>query len=140
MTNEEYRTRIIMKLNTLIGVLQVAIARIEKSMSSPNVNKEQLGKIRNNLRKTVELCSKSKRTLEDGATPSEKEFGQLFTDYNITEGESLRQGSSAPSGARAYTELSNIDEYRKFQAQPPITAEEVAEVDMEDLIDKLEGA
>jgi len=46
-------------------------------------------------------------------------------------------GDPAPSGAREYVEMSNVEEYRKFQGLPPISETDLANIDLDELISKL---
>ena len=60
----EYRTRLTTKLNCLIAVLEVAIAKITKSMDTPGANEDRLTKIRGNLENTLSICHRAKQTLD----------------------------------------------------------------------------
>lgn len=123
LSSAEYRAKLMTKLNCLIAVLEVAIAKISKSMDLPGANEERLLKIRSNLENTLSICKRAKKTLERGAdSPA-----------------SPRRRSDAPGrmSARDYVELTSIDEYRKFKSLPPITNNDLETVDFEDLARKL---
>lgn len=116
----EYRTRLATKLNCLIAVLEVAIAKITKSMDAPGADGERLQKIRGNLENTLSICHRAKRTLDK--TSSDRKLKQL-RDSNMT--------------ARDYVELTSIDEYRKFRGMKPITKQELASIDFDELSRRL---
>lgn len=119
----EYRARLTTKLNCLIAVLEVAIAKISKSMDLPGANEERLVKIRSNLENTLSICHRAKQTLDRTASASR------------TPGD--RGGEKSSMSARDYVELSSIDEYRKFRSMEPIAKEELSQVDFDDLARRL---
>ena len=122
LSSSEYRARLMTKLNCLIAVLEVAIAKISKSMGLPGANEERLLKIRSNLENTLAICHRAKQTLE-------KTTG--------TRAIAMRDGERNKMTARDYVELSSIDEYRKFKKMPPIQRTDLDVVDYEDLARKL---
>lgn len=86
-------------------------------MDMPGANKERMEKIRDNLANTLAICERAQLTL---ATQGAKAPRQ-----------------EAPSGLREYTEMSNVEEYRKFQTLPPISQDDIADVDWGKLTDQL---
>jgi hypothetical protein len=119
MTPNEYRKKLHTKLTTLIAVLIVAIKKIEKGMSMPEANVERMRKIRDNLANTLGICERAQLTL---------------AAQNALGGSAPMQ--SAPSGAREYTEMSSVAEYRKFAALPPITSDDIESVNWDQLQDE----
>lgn len=122
----EYRARLTTKLNCLIAVLEVAIAKISKSMETPGANEDRLTKIRGNLENTLSICHRAKKTLDmtAGKTRSSKRIGEV-----------AQQGNGMT--ARDYVELTSIDEYRKFRTMPPITQGELESIDFDELSRRL---
>ena len=116
MNSDEYRIKLAAKLTALIVVLDVGIKKIELSMTKPDVDAERLGLICANLKNTRAMCIRAKLTLEGYSA---------VVDNNL-------------SGAREYTEMSSLDEYKKFQDLPPIDAKDLADVDLRDLCNKLQ--
>ena len=121
--SREYRARLMTKLNCLVAVLEVAIAKISKSMGLPGANEERLLKIRSNLENTLSICHRAKQTLEkaDRARAGAQDSG------------------SRKMNARDYVELSSIDEYRKFKDMDPIQKNDALEIDFDDLARRLTG-
>ena len=119
----EYRARLTTKLNCLIAVLEVAIAKITKSMDVPGANEERLAKIRGNLENTLSICHRAKQTLDRTAPP--KVAAKLEESKAMT--------------ARDYVELTSIDEYRKFRTMQPISREELGTIDFDELARRLTG-
>lgn len=121
----EYRARLTTKLNCLIAVLEVAIAKISKSIETPGANEDRLTKIRGNLENTLSICHRAKKTL----------------DMTAGKGRAQRIGEAAQQGkgmtARDYVELTSIDEYRKFRTMPPITQNELTTIDFDELSRRL---
>ncbi len=122
LSSNEYRARLMTKLNCLIAVLEVAIGKISKSMGLPGANEERLLKIRSNLENTLAICHRAKQTLEK-STASQRGLAAASEANKMT--------------ARDYVELSSIDEYRKFKQMEPIQADELGKVDFDDLAKRL---
>ncbi|MCK5943846.1 MAG: hypothetical protein KAI24_17815 [Planctomycetes bacterium] len=118
----EYRTRLTTKLNCLIAVLEVAIAKITKSMDAPGANEDRLNKIRGNLENTLSICHRAKQTLDK--TKNNKQTMRRDADGKLMT-------------ARDYVELTSIEEYRKFRNMKPITQNEVEQIDFDELSRRL---
>lgn len=127
LSSAEYRARLLAKLNCLVAVLEVAIAKISKSMDLPGANEERLVKIRSNLENTLSICQRAKNTLERGASAP----GVRKRRTGIVRREPGKMS------ARDYVELSSIEEYQKFKSLPPIEKKEIAALDVETLMRRL---
>ncbi len=127
LSSAEYRAKLLTKLNCLIAVLQVAIAKISRSMDLPGANEDRLVKIRSNLENTMSICKRAKGTLEKGLDESLRR-----------QPSSERSAEQAPDqmSYRDYVELSSIDEYRKFKSLPPIGSADIESLDMDELMRK----
>lgn len=121
LSSTEYRARLTTKLNCLIAVLEVAIAKITKSMDVPGANEERLLKIRGNLENTLSICHRAKQTL-DRTSPRTSQVSRQETN-SMT--------------ARDYVELTSIEEYRKFRKMEPIAKDELATIDFDELARRL---
>ncbi len=130
LSSAEYRTRLLTKLNCLVAVLEVAIAKISRSMDLPGANAERLLKIRSNLENTLSICSRAKQTLERSSI---QQTEQASTTTKTKRSLSTREKMSY----RDYVELSSIDEYRKFKTLPPITSTDLKDTDFEALAGQL---
>ncbi len=126
LSSAEYRARLLTKLNCLIAVLEVAIAKISRSMDLPGANEERLLKIQSNLKNTLSICNRAKQTLE-----------------NSMDDEAPAARLPAPARRRMtyrdYVELSSIDEYNKFKKLPPISTADIGSTDLDELISRLAG-
>lgn len=122
LSSVEYRARLTTKLNCLIAVLEVAIGKITKSMDVPGANEERLLKIRSNLENTLSICHRAKQTL-DRTSAGKAAAGKAEPKQSMS--------------ARDYVELTSIDEYRKFRRMEPITREELAAIDFDELARRL---
>ena len=129
LSSAEYRAKLLTKLNCLIAVLQVAIAKISKGMDLPGANEDRLLKVRTNLENTLSICKRAKGTLEKGMGMAPRK--RLDAARN--------KKDSGKMSYRDYVELSSIDEYKKFKTLPPIEDTELASVDLDKLIQDLSG-
>ena len=123
LRSADYRARLTTKLNCLIAVLEVAIAKIAKSMDLPGANEERLLKIRGNLENTLSICHRAKQTLDRTATSTRPVDTRTDERRQMT--------------ARDYVELSSIDEYRKFRNLEPIAMDDLRGIDFDDLARRL---
>ncbi|MBZ0153498.1 MAG: hypothetical protein K8J09_18390 [Planctomycetes bacterium] len=121
LSSTEYRARLTTKLNCLIAVLEVAIAKITKSMDVPGANEERLLKIKSNLENTLSICHRAKQTL----------------DRTSPKGATIDRRETSSMSARDYVELTSIEEYRKFRKMTPITKDELATIDFDALAKRL---
>ena len=64
LQDAEYRDRLMRKLNCLIAVLEVANAKVKKSLAGPEPDVERLEKIQTNLKSTLEVCRRARKALE----------------------------------------------------------------------------
>ena len=129
LSSTEYRSKLLTKLNCLIAVLEVAIAKISRSMDLPGANEERLLKIRSNLENTFSICSRAKQSLEHSMT------GGATT--RLKSPKKRLKGERDKMTYRDYVELSSIDEYKKFKNLPPIVSQDLQNLNMEDLLRKL---
>ena len=149
---EEYKARLLNKLNCLIAVLEVAIEKIKKSLASPEANVKRLTKIQENLENTLGICLRARETLIkkggiQGASsacslaPKKPEKREDLPPA-APERKVPKEGKNpAIKGVkmtfRDYVELSSIQEYKKFKKMPPIQPKEILKVDLDELIRKL---
>lgn len=127
--SQEYRNRLLTKLNCLVAVLEVAIAKIGRSLEAPGANEDRLMKIRGNLENTLSICHRAKKTLEQNL--HSRGEGATATRSRSRDPESMSY--------RDYVELSSIDEYKRFKTLPPISDDDIAEADIDQLMKKLGG-
>ncbi len=136
LDSPEYRTRLLRKLNTLIAVLEVASAKVRRSLVNPEADTDRLNRIHKNLKDTLKVCLRAKKALQrceklpDGLPSS------------LTQG--LDQDSSLPAASGAeklgmrHPEMTSREEEKKFQHLGPIESQEIRAVDIDDLCRKLQ--
>lgn len=131
-TSAEYRQKLLTKLSCLIAVLEVAIAKITRSIDLPGANEDRLVKIRVNLENTLAICNRAKQTLEKALTTA-----PTSTSIAAPQLPGPVDGQRRRMTYRDYVELSSINEYRKFKAMAPISASEIIAADLDDLANRL---
>lgn len=140
LNSTEYRDRLTRKLNCLIALLEVAMARVRRSLSGPDPDVERLTKIRSNLKSTLDVCLRARTALERHE-PLPDDLPASLTQVakeSPSQAHVLRpRSASLPLGADH--ELSSLQEKRKFQRMGKISAKEVGSVDLDDLERKLQG-
>ena len=134
LTSEEYRVRLVNKLNCLIAVLEVAISKITRSVDTAPDRADRLLKIRANLENTLAICRRARTTLETkSASPAPLPPKQLPPARRAVHGEPEKMTY------RDYVEFLSVEEYRRFKTLPPITDREIKALDFDNLIGKLQG-
>ena len=125
LDSPEYRIRLQRKLNCLIAVLEVASAKVRRSLTGPDVDVERLTRIQKNLGDTLKVCQRAKRALDRReALPAEL---PNVLNGTINSVESTRQTSGAG------VEMSTPMELVKFKSMGPIEAKETSDVDLDEL-------
>ena len=132
LESPEYRDRLMRKLNALIAVLEVATAKVRKSLAGPAPDVQRLTKIQTNLSSTLEVCRRARRALERREALPEGLPENLAAVVRGAESDAL------PPGANA--EMSTAAEKERFERMGMIRREEIESVDFEELQRQLMGS
>lgn len=132
LDSPEYRERLMRKLNCLIAVLEVATAKVRKSLSGPDPDTERLQRIQSNLQSTLEVCVRARTALENReALPKDlPENLATVVGRDGMNGDFVPK-SNLPKGA--YVEMSSREERMKFERRGKIDPAEVQACDLEEL-------
>jgi len=136
LESPEYRERLMRKLNTLIAVLEVASAKVDRSINGPSADIERLAKIRTNLSSTLEVCKRARRALQRREALPDG-LPENLAEVVRTAGEHKFLPKRLPIGSGA--EMSSSDEQRRFERMGKITDHELKAVDVDELAGKLQG-
>lgn len=134
LDSPEYRERLLRKLNCLIAVLEVATAKVRRTLDAPGADVERLSKIRRNLQDTLDVCLRAKAALEKRGKLPEGIAGELSQVVNPEvlrptelERQDARRKAHAPQ--REFTSA----EAAKFGRLGPIEKRAVEGCDLEEL-------
>ena len=133
LNSPEYRERLMRKLNCLIAVLEVATAKVNKSLDNESPDAERLVRIRSNLQSTLDVCLRARAALERReALPKElpPNLAQVVDD---AEPAPAPKSAAARPTAAARNEFASLDERRKFRRLAPIDKRMIATCDLEEL-------
>jgi hypothetical protein len=133
LDSPEYRERLLRKLNCLIAVLEVATAKVRRTLDTPGADVDRLNKIRRNLQDTLDVCLRAKTALEKRGKLPEGIAGELSQVVNP---EALKPNELEREEARrAATRKSEIsrEEAAKFQNLGPIEKSAVQSCDLDEL-------
>ena len=155
----EYRDRLMRKLNCLIAVLEVATAKVKKSMDGSPPDAERLARICANLQSTLEVCQRARAALEkrqtaEGARTSKQERALTVQpapppaparrDRPPSKPKTTKPRPERKRGARwgkgirtPASDLASEVERRKFAKLPPIDKQAIASCDLDDLSRRL---
>ena len=137
LDSPEYRRRLLRKINTLIAVLEVACAKVRRSLAGPDPDITRLTRIQSNLKETLQVCLRAKQALE---RCEQSQTGTSEPAREAVVPARLPAQPAAPEAAPASAgELSTRDEQRKFQRLGPIDLREVRACDLDVLCQKLIG-
>lgn len=134
LDSPEYRERLLRKLNCLIAVLEVATAKVRRTLDAPGADVERLGKIRRNLQDTLDVCLRAKTALEKrGKLPDgiAGELSQVVNPEVLKPTEQERQ--QAERTVRLPKREFSRDEAAKFQGLGPIQKGAVQACDLDEL-------
>ena len=141
LDSPEYRKRLLRKLNTLIAVLEVACAKVRRSLAGSDPDVERLTRIQNNLKETLQVCLRAKRALERCEQKSAENAvkpPEIVAPQEVVPQLPAHASEPAADG-ESEGELANKEERRKFQRLGPIDLREVRTCDLDSLCKKLMG-
>ncbi|HVS19594.1 MAG TPA: hypothetical protein VMT18_13405 [Planctomycetota bacterium] len=144
LDSAEYRERLMRKLNTLIAVLEVANAKVRRSLAGPAPDVDRLTRIKKNLADTLEVCLRAKAALERRGSLPQGLSADLARAVNpdLLDAAKLADPSRdllprPPRGQEV--EMSSPDETRRFEALGRIERAELDQVDLDELARRLQG-
>ncbi len=150
LSSAEYRAKLMHKLNCLISVLEVALAKVRVNLKTPEADQDRLNRIRLNLENTLNVCRRAKTALEK-REPMPAGLPDDLKRYSQANQKIVRRKQSRPAEPRIdenglprmtyrdYVEFSSLGEYNKFKGMEKITPEEVKSANIDDLAKKLGG-
>ncbi len=139
LNSPEYRERLMRKLNCLIAVLEVATAKVRKSLADPAADIERLSRIRTNLQSTLDVCMRARTALERReALPKDlpENLSQVIEETRVAE--QRGSGQKQERDPRVQGEMGK-GERRKFESMGTIKKAEIVRVDLDELTRKLQG-
>ena len=125
LESPEYRQRLQRKLNCLIAVLEVASAKVRRSLAGPDADIERLTRIQKNLGDTLKVCQRAKRALDRREQLPEDLPNVLNGTIGSVESNRRTRGAGV--------EMSTPKELVKFKSMGPIRSEETDGVDLDEL-------
>lgn len=142
LESPEYRERLLRKLNCLIAVLEVATAKVRKSLAGPDADTERLTRIRSNLQNTLDVCLRARAALERREALPKDVAGNLIGVV----GEGLPAPAAKPARTprekrerAAALETNSVDEREKFARLGPIDPRQAKMIDF-DALSRMLGA
>lgn len=133
LDSAEYRERLMRKLNCLIAVLEVATAKVRKSLAVPSEDTERLVRIRSNLQSTLDVCLRARAALERREA--------LPKELPSTLSEVIHGQSPLPAAPKRgeRVEMSSELELVRFRELGPIDKRALRRVDLDELARRLQG-
>ena len=128
LESPEYRERLMRKINCLIAVLEVASAKVKRSIDGPDPDLERLVRIQTNLSSTLEVCRRARRALERRETLPEGLPENLAA---VVRQAGEMEARRLPKGAKL--EMTSPGEAQRFQGMGSIQQDEIKAVDMDQL-------
>ncbi len=139
LDSPEYRERLLRKLNCLIAVLEVATAKVRRTLDTPGADVERLNKIRRNLQDTLDVCQRAKSALEKRGKLPEGIAGELSQVVNpeSLQPEALERSAAARKSedekkGRA-VEMTSRGELKRFRQLGPIEKRSINGCDLDEL-------
>jgi len=141
LDSPEYRRRLKRKLDCLIAVLEVACAKVRRSLAGPDPDVERLERIEKNLTDTLDVCKRAKDALErreklPADLPFKLDQAVAKSSVEVPQPKKVvRKRATASQGM--VIEMSSAEEYEKFKDLEPIEDQEIDSCDVDDLCRKL---
>ena len=140
LNSADYRERLMRKLNCLIAVLEVASAKVRRSLAGPAPDVARLEKIRTNLTNTLEVCRRARRALERRETLPQDlpaNLSEIVRKANDARPDGAAPLATMPIGARI--EMSSASEHARFEKLGRIHGAEISACDLDDLARRLQA-
>jgi len=139
LDSPEYRERLMRKLNCLIAVLEVATAKVKRTLAEPAADTERLTRICANLQSTLEVCQRARTALE-----RRQPMSQPLADGVAR---IVRKGAAKGAGrkrriarrSKRTGDERSAAEKRRFAALGSIEPRMVESCDLDDLARRLQG-
>lgn len=142
LDSAEYRERLLRKLNCLIAVLEVASAKVRRSLAGPAPDVDRLTRIKCNLQDTLEVCTRARTALSKrGKLPDDLSRDlQRAINPQLVASEPYQQAlePAEPTGG-SRVEMTSEQEFEKFQGMGRIEPDQIDDCDMDDLTRQLQG-
>ncbi len=140
LNSVEYRERLMRKLNCLIAVLEVASAKVRRSLAGAAPDVDRLKKIQANLTNTLEVCRRARRALERRESlPQDLPANLTEIVRNVSASvQGTQQPKRLPRGSRC--EMSSAKEKARFEKLGHIRAEELARCDFDELARRFQAS
>jgi hypothetical protein len=135
LDSPEYRKRLLRKLNTLIAVLEVACAKVRRSLAGPEPDIDRLKRIQKNLKDTLTVCIRAKTALER-CEKLPADLSESLSQVTDNQGLGL-PGKKLRIKKGTAVEMTSNDEVKKFEGLGPIKPRELRRVDLDDLCRQL---
>jgi len=141
LDSPEYRERLMRKLNCLIAVLEVAKAKVRRSLAGPAPDLERLTRIKDNLKETLDVCLRARSALErKGRLPAGlSEDLAAAVNPDAIGAEALRAAKRPARPRGPQVEMVSGEELERFRQLGRIQAEELGAVDLEELARRLQS-
>ena len=145
LNSAEYRERLMRKLNCLIAVLEVASAKVRRSLAGPAPDVEKLKRIKKNLQDTLTVCRRARTALEKrGSLPAgvTQELADTVNPdlLDPRQLEELRKARAAAQDSKGVqVEMSSEEEKRKFEDMGKIDSSMIWDCDLDDLARRLQA-
>jgi len=143
LDSPEYRERLLRKLNTLIAVLEVATAKVRRSLQGPSPDIAKLTRIQKNLQDTLQVCLRARTALQQRGQLSPdltKDLSRVNPD--LAQSARLLHGMKAPDPEQKrgmHVEMSSAREMERFQRLGKIANDEILDCDLDELARRLIG-
>ncbi len=132
LDSPEYRQRLQRKLNCLIAVLEVACAKVRRSLTGPDADIERLTRIQTNLQDTLKVCKRARKALERREALPEDLPGSLSNVIG-EHGRGMKSRPKPRMQTGSVVEMSSPEEFDKFKELGPIAADEIFNCDLDGL-------
>lgn len=139
LDSPEYRERLIRKLNCLIAVLEVATAKVRKTLATSTGDTERLVRIRTNLQSTLDVCLRARAALERREALPKELPANLTQVIQDSSKEPVQEKPGPAQVDKRRTDARTGGELRKFERMGPIDRRLVESCDIEDLTRKLQS-
>lgn len=139
LDSPEYRERLRKKLDCLIAVLDVACAKVRRTLEQKGADTERLLRIQKNLNETLATCQRARQALDRRERLPENLSATLSALTRKEEAGPLDGGRQRARRLSPKAEFVSSSERQRFEGRAVVAKSEIRSCDLDELARRLQS-
>lgn len=139
LDSPEYRERLRKKLDCLIAVLDVACAKVRRTLEQKGADTERLLRIQKNLSETLATCQRARQALDRRERLPQNLSATLNALARGDDEQPARERGTSARRLSAKAEFSSPRERQRFEGRAAVATNEIRSCDLDELARRLQS-